>query len=186
MTDTPPLDQPPEDLAAKRAVRARLFAFLDDIGIATRTYDHEPVYTVEQGAHMKAQWPGGHTKNLFLKDKKGALLMISAKDDTDVPLKELHKVMDVARLSFGKADLMQEVLGVTPGSVTAFALMNDPEHRVRFILDAALLEHDPIHFHPLENSGTTAIAPGDFLRFLEALNRPREVFCFKTMAPVTL
>jgi len=147
--------------------RTALFARLDALGIAHKTYDHEPIFTVEQGAHLKAAWPGGHSKNLFLKDKKGQLVLISAEDETVVPLKQLHHHLDVGRLSFGSAELMEEVLGVTPGAVTIFALMHGGAKRLsHVILDAALMACDPVHFHPLENTGTTAITPEDLLRFI--------------------
>ena len=150
--------------------RAALFAKLDALGIAHETYNHEPIFTVEQGAHLKAQWPGGHSKNLFLKDKKGQLVLISAKDETQIPLKGLHRHIgpngEIGRLSFGSAELMEEVLGVTPGSVTIFALMNAAPGRIaHVILDAALMACNPVHFHPLENTATTALSPNDLLTF---------------------
>lgn len=150
------------------ATRAELFAKFDELEISHVTYDHEPIFTVEQGAPLKAQWAGGHSKNLFLKDRKGALFLLSARDETQIDLKQLPKVVGCARLSFGKPDLMVDALGVTPGSVTAFALINDPGARVRFLLDKALLDCDPMHFHPLENTATTALAPADFLTFVRA------------------
>ena len=147
--------------------RAALFARFDALGIAHTTYEHGPVFTVKEGAHLKAHWPGGHSKNLFLKDKKGRLVLISAKDQTKVPLKRLHHHLDVGRLSFGSAALMEEVLGVSPGAVTIFALMNEAAKQLsHIILDAALMACDPVHFHPLENTATTAISPQDLMRFI--------------------
>lgn len=148
------------------ATRAELFAFLDGLKINHQTTDHRPVFTVEEGADIKAGLPGGHSKNLFLKDKKGSLFLLSALGETSIKLNRLHKVLGCGRLSFGKAELMQDMLGVTPGSVTAFALLNDREaKRVTFVLDAALMAHDPVNFHPLLNDATTAISPGDLVRF---------------------
>ncbi len=144
-----------------------LFDRLDALGLAHETHTHEPIFTVEEGAHLKAQWPGGHSKNLFLKDKKGTLVLISALDTTQVPLKHLHREIGTGRLSFGKAELMEEVLGVSPGSVTIFALMHEQtQHLDHVILDAALLAHNPVHFHPLENNATTAISPDDLMTFV--------------------
>ncbi len=168
MTHTP---QPP----APPVSRADLFAFLDALGVAHRTVDHAPVFTVAEGEDIKAGLPGGHTKNLFLKDKKGALVLISALQSTDIALNQLHKVIGGARLSFGSADLLEEALGVTPGSVTAFAIINDPGHRVRFILDKALMDHDIVNFHPLKNDATTALTSADLLGFVRALGREPEV-----------
>ncbi|MEQ8404577.1 MAG: prolyl-tRNA synthetase associated domain-containing protein [Oceanicaulis sp.] len=163
---------------APPATRESLLAYLDALGIAHRTVDHEPVFTVAEGDQIKADMPGGHTKNLFLKDKKGALILISALQSTKIDLKGLHRRLACGRLSFGKPELLQEVLGVTPGSVTAFAIVNDPDKRVRFILDAALAAHDTVNFHPLRNDATTAVSRGDLLRFARALGREPEITDF--------
>jgi Ala-tRNA(Pro) deacylase len=173
--DMPPFTPP--------ANRADLMARLEALGIETVTRDHPPVFTVAESADLKAAMPGGHTKNLFLKDKKGALLLISAHQDTEIDLKRLHKHLGTQRLSFGKPDLLMEVLGVTPGSVTAFAVMNDVDARVRLILDAALMAHDPVNFHPLTNDATTAIAPGDLVRFAQRHGHPPERIDFAALPP---
>ncbi len=146
----------------------RLFALLDRLGIAHTTHAHDAVFTVEQGAEIEAKLPGGHTKNLFLKDKTGALFLVCALGETQIPINRLHKKLGCKRLSFGKPDLMQEVLGVTPGSVCLFATMNDVEGRVTLVLDKSLLDHNLVNFHPLENTATTAISSGDMLKFAEA------------------
>lgn len=148
-----------------------LFARFDALGIAHSTLQHRPVFTVDEGADIKAQLPGGHTKNLFLKDKKGALYLISAIAETRIDLNAVAKLIGAARFSFGSAELLQRHLGVTPGSVTVYAVINDPEQRVRLILDEALFAHDPVHFHPLRNDATTALSPADLLKFLRALGR---------------
>lgn len=168
MPQTPPLP-------ARPVSRQALFEYLDALGIPHHTRNHEPVFTVDEGEALKADMPGGHTKNLFLKDKKGSLILISALQSTQIALKQLHKTLECGRLSFGKAELLTDVLGVTPGSVTAFALINDPEHEVRFILDQALMDHDIVNFHPLKNDATTAIRSNDLLRFLTALGRTPEI-----------
>jgi Ala-tRNA(Pro) deacylase len=168
MTDAPPPPAAPAD-------RDALFAWLDQLGIAHRTVEHPPVFTVAESERIKADLPGGHTKNLFLKDKKGNVLLISAAHDTEVALKQLHRRLGCGRLSFGKPELLREMLGVEPGSVTAFALVNDPDRRVRFVLDAALMETDPLNFHPMRNDATTAVSRDDFLRFLRALGREPEI-----------
>lgn len=163
---------------APPASRESLLAYLDALSIPHRTVDHAPVFTVAEGDEIKAEMPGGHTKNLFLKDKKGALVLISALQSSEIGLKGLHKRLDCGRLSFGKPELLQEALGVTPGSVTAFAIVNDPQHRVRFILDAALMEHETVNFHPLRNDATTAISSADLLAFVRALGRDTEILDF--------
>jgi len=149
--------------------RDDLFAFLDRLGVAHRTLEHDAVFRVGEGDEIKAALPGGHTKNLFLKDAKGQLWLVSALQDAAIDLKALPRAIASARLSFGSAELMAGALGVTPGSVTAFGLINDTGHRVRFVLDAGLAAADPVNFHPLTNTATTAISQADFRRFLAAL-----------------
>jgi Ala-tRNA(Pro) deacylase len=150
-------------------------AYFDELELSHRTVDHEPVFTVAEGDAIKDAMPGGHTKNLFLKSKKDELVLISAHQDTVVALNSLHRTIGTGRLSFGKPALLQEALGVTPGSVTAFAIINDPAHRVRFILDEALMAYDIVNFHPLKNDATTAISGADLITFVRALGRTPEI-----------
>ena len=146
----------------------QLFARLDAIGIAHKTYTHPPVFTVAEAVALRGQLPGGHCKSLFLKDKKGGLWLVVALEECRVDLKRLADVLAAPRFSFGNAELLYEVLGVKPGSVTPFALVNDRGHRVTIVLDRAMLDHDPLNYHPLENDRTTAISPADLLRFIAA------------------
>jgi Ala-tRNA(Pro) deacylase len=164
--------------------RTDLFAFLDAHGVAHSTLDHPPVFRVEEGLEIKAALPGGHTKNLFLKDAKGQLWLISALGDTAIDLKRLHTVIGSGRLSFGSPELMAQTLGVTPGSVTAFGLINDVDRRVRFVLDAALAQADPVNFHPLSNDATTAAPTAGLLRFCAELGVTPMIVDFDAMAVV--
>jgi Ala-tRNA(Pro) deacylase len=148
------------------ASRADLLAFLQKHGIATSTVEHPPLFTVEQSQSLRGEIPGGHTKNLFLKDKKDQIFLVVAEEDAAIDMKTLHKRIDSARLSFGKPELLSEFLGVVPGSVTPFGVINDTATRVTVILDSALLRHEKLNFHPLENTATTTIAREDFLAFL--------------------
>jgi Ala-tRNA(Pro) deacylase len=149
-------------------MRTELFGRLESLGIATTTTEHAPVFTVEDSADLYARVPGAHTKNLFLKDAKDRLWLVIAHHDTAIDLKALPKLIGSARLSFGRADLLQDVLGVSPGSVTAFALMNDTAHRVTAVFDRNLMGYQIINCHPLENTATTSIAREDLLRFIRA------------------
>ena len=148
------------------ATRDDLFKRLDELGIQTHTVDHPPVFTVAESAELDRQLSGGHTKNLFLKDAKGRLYLVIAHAHTAVDLKRLPKMIGSARLSFGKPDLLLEVLGVTPGSVTAFAVINDVEGRVSVVFDEALMDYSTINCHPLTNHATTNIARDELLRFI--------------------
>jgi Ala-tRNA(Pro) deacylase len=158
-----------------------LFAYLDALGIAHSTHWHEPMFTVDQSSALKASLSGAHTKNLFLKDADARLVLIAAEAHNPLKLNRLHKQIGTKRLSFGPAELMGEVLGVRPGSVTAFALMNDRAGRVRFLVDAVLAEAQTVNFHPLVNTGTTAIAQNDFRRFVEATGHRFEVVDFSVL-----
>lgn len=159
------------------ATPADLFAFFDRLAIPTRTVDHAPVFTVAESRSIKEAIPGGHSKNLFMKDKKGRLFLVVAEAEARVDLKRLHETIGASgRLSFGSADLLREVLGVEPGSVTPFAAMNDGASMVTVILDAGLIAFEQVNFHPLTNAMTTTIARDDLIRFLEATgHEPRVV-----------
>jgi Ala-tRNA(Pro) deacylase len=161
---------------------AELFAFLDRHGIAHSTLEHEAVFRVGEGEEIKASLPGAHTKNLFLKDAKDQLWLISALGETRIDLKSLPRTIGSARLSFGREEILYEALGVRPGSVTLFALINDPDHRVRVVLDKALFEHETVNFHPLVNTATTAVSTDGMLSFLGALGAQPQIVDFETAA----
>jgi len=153
-----------------------LFALLDRLGIAHKTVKHPPLFTVEQSRAQRGQLPGGHTKNLFLRDKKGAIFLVTALEDAVIELKSLHRRLGASgRFSFGSADLMRETLGIEPGAVTPFAAMNDTAGRVAVVLDAALMEQAIINAHPLRNTMTTSIAREDLVKFLEATGHPPRI-----------
>jgi Ala-tRNA(Pro) deacylase len=152
-----------------------LLAYLDSLGIAHKTMTHPPVFTVEQAKALRGQIAGGHTKNLFLRDKKNALYLVVALESAAIDLKGLHRRLGAnGRFSFGASDLLRETLGVEPGSVTPFGAVNDEHGRVTVVLDAAMMEQDLLNFHPLQNTMTTAIARDDLVKFLEATgHQPR-------------
>jgi Ala-tRNA(Pro) deacylase len=147
----------------------QLFRLLDTLAISHVTHTHPPFFTVDEGRAFKSQMPGGHSKNLFLKDKKGGLFLIVAWAETPVDLTAVAKRVAHGRFSFASAEVLRETLGVGPGSVTPFALINDRDTRVTAIVDARLLEHDPLYFHPLTNAASTAISADGLLRFLSHL-----------------
>jgi len=155
-------------LPSAEAREAALTARLTELGIGWTTHTHAPVFTVEEAAALYASQPGGHTKNLFLKDKKDRLWLVVARDALQIDLNALARQLGAPRFSFGSAELLRATLGVEPGSVTPFAIMNDTSGSVRVVLDEAMLALDPLNFHPLRNDRTTAITAADLLKFLRA------------------
>jgi Ala-tRNA(Pro) deacylase len=146
-----------------------LFALLDRLGIRHATVQHPPLFTVEESQFLRGQIAGGHTKNLFLKDKRGALFLVTALEEAEIDLKSLHRRLGASgRFSFGSAEQMLATLGVEPGSVTPFGALNDTEARVTVVLDAAMMAHQTLNFHPLVNTMTTSIGRDDLVRFLAA------------------
>lgn len=162
--------------------RAELMARLAELGIATTTVEHEAVFTVAESSKLERDIPGGHTKNLLLKDKRDQLYLVTALGSGVIDMKSLHKLLGSDRLSFARPELLLEVLGVAPGSVTVFALMNDVERRVNVVLDARLMEHETINCHPLENTATTNIARNDLLRFIRACGHEPRILAVDSRA----
>ena len=149
--------------------REDLLAFLDSLGIAHKTKDHAPVFTVAESVALRDEIPGGHTKNLFVKDKKDNFFLLTVEENAVVDLKTVHTLIGAAsKVSFGKPEKLMEYLGVIPGAVTAFGAINDTGNNVTFIVDAGLMENEIINCHPLSNDATTSIGRDDLLRFMEA------------------
>lgn len=164
------------------ATPADLFQKLDGLGLAHSTVEHPPLRTVEESRALRGQLPGGHAKNLFLKNKKGRLFLLVAEENADVPIKAFAKSIGAGGLSFGKPDLLMETLGVIPGAVTPFALINAPAGSVAVYFDQDLLKQDPLNFHPLDNAMTTTIARDGLLAFLAALGHTYEAVDLTALA----
>lgn len=148
-----------------------LFARLDEMGITSKTSHHPAVFTVEESTKIKDTIPGGHTKNLFLKDKKGAFFLLVAEGTAKIELNKIHGIIGASgRVSFGKPDALMELLGVEPGSVTAFSPINDGDCKVKVVIDEPLLRYEVLNCHPMINTMTTSIAREDLLRFLSAVD----------------
>jgi len=165
------------------ATREELFTFLDELGIAHETTHHKPVFTVEDSAEIKADMPGAHTKNLFLKDKAGNFFLICAESHAQIKVNKLHPHLGCKRLSFGKAEYLMEQLGVPPGSVCLFAVMNDKDANVQLIIDKTLADADIVNFHPLLNDATTAISAGDMMKFAKATGHDPVIMDFAVLTP---
>ena len=146
----------------------QFFTRLAELNIKFKIYRHPPLHTVEQSRQYRGDIPGAHCKNLFLKDKKGALWLLVVLEAARIDLKHVNKTIGAARLSFGKPDLLHQVLGVTPGSVTPFAVMNDREYVVNIVLDQEMMSSPLLNYHPLSNDATVSITPKDLLRFIES------------------
>ena len=156
---TQPMPASPEDL----------LAYLAGLGVETKTIDHPPLFTVEDSRTLRGDIPGGHTKNLFVKDKKGRLFLLVLGEETPIDLKRAHeKIGAQGRVSFGSAELLEEVWGVKPGAVTPFGAINDRQGRVTVVLDEAMMRHERLNFHPLVNTRTTGLKSADLVKFLRA------------------
>ena len=148
------------------ASREMLLQRLLSLGLSTTTHDHLPVFTVDEAKKIHDGIAGGHCKNLFCKDEKAMLWLIVALEDAVINLKTAPGKIGSRRLSFGKPDLLMEILGVEPGSVTPFGLINDEAVRVNVILDEAMMGCEVLNFHPLRNDATTSIKSSDLVRFI--------------------
>lgn len=160
------------------STRNDLFYRLAALGIATVTRDHAPVFTVEEARAMRGEIPGAHCKNLFLKDKNANLWLVVCLEDSRVDLKALPAAIGSGRLSFGKPELLRQVLGVDPGSVTPFALINAEPGSVNVVLQEAMMRHDLLNYHPLENSATTTISSEDLVKFINACGHDPRILPF--------
>jgi Ala-tRNA(Pro) deacylase len=146
-----------------------LLDYLGSLSIEAETVDHPALYTVEDSRALRGDIPGGHTKNLFVKDKKNRLFLLVLGEEAVIDLKRVHeKIGAQGRVSFGSAELLEEVWGVRPGAVTPFGAINDEAGRVRVILDEAMMRHQRLNFHPLVNTRTTGLASADLVKFLRA------------------
>lgn len=157
------------DTEQAAAAENALFEQFDTLGIAYQTHHHEAVFTVEESQALRGVLPGAHIKNLFLRDKKKRLWLVTALEDRPIDLKALRRRLEAkGNLSFGSAELLRDVLGVIPGAVTPFGAINDQDGRATVVLDRGIFDHVLVNAHPLRNDRTTAVAPEDLVRFLEA------------------
>jgi Ala-tRNA(Pro) deacylase len=149
--------------------QAELFDFLAGLGIETTTVAHPPLFTVADAQALRGEIAGAHTKNLFLKDKKGNFFLLTVEEEARVDLKAIHhRIGAESRVSFGSPDALMRLLGLAPGAVSAFGLINDTERSVRFFLDEALAKAEVVNVHPLTNEATTSIGSADLMRFAQA------------------
>ena len=183
MTDSTPSDaasESPPTLADGSAptTTARLLRRLEALGLQSSTVMHPPVFTVEEAKALRGELAGGHVKNLFLRNKKGRMWLVTCLEDRRIDLKALGERLGGGRLSFGSAERLMTYLGVVPGAVTPFAAINDKTGAVTVVLDREVFAQAPVNAHPLANDMTTAIEPDDLVRFLEAENHPPQILDF--------
>ncbi len=160
-----------------------LLACLDQLGIKTKTYEHEPIFTVAQGLHFEKSIPGAHCRNLFLRDKKKVMYLVVLRNETLVDIKKLASLIGAGRLSFGSPDRLWTMLGVRPGSVCPFALINDKNCEINVILEAGMMEEPLVNYHPLDNARTTGISPGDLLKFIDFCGHKPQIIDLGPAAP---
>jgi len=160
-----------------------LMAKLDDLGINYELHHHEAVYTVEESNKVDANISGTHCRNLFLRDKKKKNFLVVLQNATDVDMKKLPAVIGSDRLSFGSADRLWEFLGVRPGSVCPFAIMNDKDHKVKILLDKSMMETEIVNYHPLLNTMTVSLKPADLLKFIETTGHEAHIVDLSSAKP---
>jgi len=170
-------------LPSPQAREEAVYVRLRQLGIAWKAFEHVPVFTVEQSQSLRGIVPGGHTKNLFLKDRKDGLWLVVTRENARVDLKTLAREMGQQRFSFGSGELLVETLGVPPGSVTPFALINDAPPRVNVILDEKMMANEVLNFHPLRNDRTTAITSAELLKFIRSTEHEPRVLALPEVAP---
>jgi Ala-tRNA(Pro) deacylase len=171
--DDAPLPTPPE----------KLFALFAELDIPYQLYHHDPFFTVADGEHLKKDIPGLHCRNLFLRDKKERMFLITAGNDTRIDLKKLEFLLDCGRLSFGSPERLWQYLGVRPGHVCPFAAVNDKDNKVISIIDKAMMDAGTVAVHPMENHMTICLKPADLLKFLEFHEHTAHITDLKQAAP---
>ena len=163
------------DDGSPAATPDELFRRLDELEIAYETVHHAPVFTVDEAKVLRGELSGAHTKNLFLRNKKGAMWLVVCLEDRLIDLKALARHLGAGRFSFSSADRLARHLGVIPGAVTPFAVINDKQRAVQVVIDLGMLDCDQVSFHPLDNTMTSTIKAADLLKFLRVENHAPEI-----------
>lgn len=183
MTDSPLAAAPAPVPAPLPTSPEALLAYLDGLGIGYRLYHHEAVFTVAESLEIERDMPGVHCRNLFLRDKKKVAYLVVAANETAIDLKKLQGLIGSDRLSFGSAERLWEMLGVRPGSVCPYALINDRNKQVNVILDAAMMAGEIVNYHPLVNVMTIGVTPDDLLKFIRSCGHEPRVVDLAAAAP---
>lgn len=161
----------------------KLFEILKNLGISYELHHHAPIFTVEEGEHLKVSIPGIHCRNLFVRDKKEEMFLVVAANETRIDMKKLSNVLGCGRLSFGSPDRLWRHLGIRPGSVCPFCIINDTDKKVRIMLDKQMMQAQRMNVHPLDNAMTVGLSPADLIRFIEHVGHKPEIVDLAPAAP---
>lgn len=161
--------------------KEELIKLLDESNCDYEVKEHAPLFTVEDSKSLRGSILGAHSKNLFLKDAKGQFYLLSVEENTIVDLKKIMNFIGSKKLSFAKAEYLESILGIEPGSVSPFALINDVDKKVLFFLDKNFLNYEKLNFHPLVNTATVNIATSDMIKFIEEKHNPIKYIDFKVI-----
>lgn len=161
----------------------QLLQRLESLGIPFRIYHHEPVFTVAESSRIERDWPGVHCRNLFVRDKKEAMYLVVAANETRIDMKKLADVIGSGRLSFGSAERLWTYLGVRPGSVCPYAIINDTGNAVTVILDAHMMAGEIVNYHPLVNTMTIGVKPADLVKFIRSCGHEPRIVDLTPAAP---
>ena len=161
--------------------KEELIKLLDESNCDYEVKEHAPLFTVEDSKSLRGSILGAHSKNLFLKDAKGQFYLLSVEENTKVDLKKIKNFIGSKKLSFAKAEYLESILGIEPGSVSPFALINDVDKKVLFFLDKNFLNYEKLNFHPLVNTATVNIATSDMIKFIEEKHNPIKYIDFKVI-----
>lgn len=162
----------------------QLLSVLEGLGINYSLHHHRAVFTVAESEEVDAQIPGTHCRNLFLRDDKKNNFLVVLQNATEVDIKKLPALIGShKKLSFGSADRLWDYLGVRPGSVCPYSIINDTEKQVKIILDKSMMETDIVNYHPLLNTMTIGVKPADLIRFIENCGHVAHIVDLSPAAP---
>ena len=162
---------------------SNLLEILKNLEISYELHHHEPIFTVEEGAHLKESIPGLHCRNLFVRDKKEEMFLVVAANETRIDMKKLAGILGCGRLSFGSPDRLWRHLGIRPGSVCPFCIINDSDKKVRIMLDQSMMQAGRVNYHPMDNAMTIGLSPADLIRFIEQADHRPEIVDLSAAAP---
>jgi Ala-tRNA(Pro) deacylase len=160
-----------------------ILEYMKNIGIATTLYHHPPVFTVAEAERVDKEIEGAHTRNLFLRDKREKMFLVTLRHDTKVDLKKLSDLLGCGRFSFGSPERLWTYLGVRPGSVTPLSILNDTDRKVQIVLEYGMMNEEKVNFHPLNNAMTVGMTPADLMTILEKENITPIILDLSLVAP---